>query len=130
MKKAVRVISVAMLMVLVLTAFACGKKEEAAPASEVVTAGGGSVEDLYGTWKGVGEEISTVSFTNSGLYRDDAGDGLYIAGTYTVDVASQTITVNESDYGMVFVYSYSVKGNTLTLQVDGGKQRIFVKQVQ
>ena len=129
MKKTVRIVSVVLLFMLMVTAFACGKKEEPAPVSETA-AGGGSVEDLYGTWKGVGEEISTVSFTNSGLYRDDAGDGLYIAGTYTVDVNAQTITVNESDYGMVFVYHYSVKGETLTLQMDGGKQRIFVKQVQ
>ncbi len=128
MKKAVRIISVALLLMMVVTAFGCGKKEESAPASE--TSGGGSVEELYGTWKGVGEEISTVSFTNTGIYRDDAGDGLYINGTYTVDVNAQTITVNESEYGMVFVYAYSVKGNTLTLQLDGGKLRVFTKQVQ
>ena len=38
--------------------------------------------------------------------------------------------INESEYGMVFVYAYSVKGNTLTLQLDGGKLRVFTKQVQ
>lgn len=115
-----------MLMLVVLSALACGKKEDTAPASESAVAAS-SVEDLWGTWKGIDGEISTVSFAKSGAYRDDAGDGLYVAGTYKVDEAAQTIIVNESEYGMVFEYHFTIDGNVLTMQLDGGKARKFVK---
>ena len=126
MKKTVRIIAIAMLMLVVLSALACGKKEDTAPASESAVAAS-SVEDLWGTWKGIDGEISTVSFAKSGAYRDDAGDGLYVAGTYKVDEAAQTIIVNESEYGMVFEYHFTIDGNVLTMQLDGGKARKFVK---
>ena len=126
MKKAVRIVLVAMLLLFAMSAVACGKKEETAPASEQTEAA--SAEDLFGTWKGIDGEISTVSFAKSGAYRDDAGDGLYVAGTYKVDEAAQTILVNESEYGMVFEYHFSISNNVLTMQLDGGKARKFVKQ--
>ena len=126
MKKTVKIISITMILVLVLSAFACGKKEE--PAQESTTTGTATAEDLLGTWTGTAGEISTVSFSKSGSYMDNAGDGLYISGTYTVNEADQTVTVNEDEYGMVFVYHYTVDGNKMTLQIDGGKVRNFIKK--
>ena len=125
MKRTVKMISITMLLIIVLSAVACGKKAEPVQTSE--PAGTATAEDLWGTWKGTGGEISTVSFAKDGSYRDDAGDGLYISGTYTVNEDAQTITVNEDEYGMVFVYNFSVSDNTLSLQMDGGKERRFVR---
>ncbi|MCR5476561.1 MAG: hypothetical protein K6E92_02920 [Lachnospiraceae bacterium] len=53
---------------------------------------------------------------------------MYIIGTYTVNEVERTMTVNESEYGMVFVYDVSLTDNTLTLQLSGGKPRKFLKQ--
>lgn len=117
----------ALLSLFVLTAFACGSKESQAQTSEQSAGEAASAEDLYGTWKGINGEISTLSLAKNGSYMDNAGDGLYISGTYTVDEAAQTLTVNESEYGMVFVYHYSLSNNQLTLQLDGGKARNFAK---
>ena len=126
MKKAVKLVLVTVMLLFVLSALACGKSSE--PASESVQTEAATAEDLLGTWKGIGGEISTVSFAKNGAYRDDAGGDLYVAGTYKVDEASQTITVNEEEYGMVFVYDFSISNNTLTLQMNGGKERRFAKQ--
>lgn len=125
MKKAVRIVAITLILVLALSFAACGKKAE--PEPEPVVTNKATIQDLYGTWKGIGGEISTVSFSKDGNYKDDAGDNLYIIGTYTVDEDAQTITVNESEYGMVFVYNYTIDGNKLTLQMDGGLPRSFTK---
>ena len=127
MKKTAKIITTTLLLLFVASALACGKKTASEPAAAVATTPA-KAEDLYGTWKGTGHEISTVSFAKTGAYRDDAGDGLYVSGTYTVDEASQTITVNEEEYGMTFVYDFTVDGNKLTLQMNGGNLRTFVKQ--
>ncbi|MBR4579880.1 MAG: hypothetical protein IKO32_01455 [Lachnospiraceae bacterium] len=124
MKKTVRVISVALILMMVLSAVACGKKAEPVQTEEFT---GGSAQSLLGTWKGTAGEISTLSFTKDGKYMDNAGDGLYINGTYSVNESANTITVNEEEYGMVFVYNYSVSDNSLTLQLDGGKARKFTR---
>ena len=126
MKKTARVISVAMILLIALSLAACGKSAKNEEADAVVATDPIKVEDLYGTWKGVSGEISTVSFSKDGSYRDDAGD-IYIAGTYTFNEADQTVTVYESEYGMVFTYSAVLSGNQLTLQIDGGLPRNFVK---
>ena len=125
MKKAERIVAITLMLVLALSFAACGKKAE--PEPEPVVMNKATIQDLYGTWKGIGGEISTVSFSKDGNYKDDAGDNLYIIGTYTVDEDAQTITVNESEYGMVFVYNYTIDGNKLTLQMDGGLPRSFTK---
>lgn len=109
---------------MVLSAVACSKKAETVQTEGFT---GGSAQTLLGSWKGVEGEISTVSFTNDGKYMDNAGDGLYINGTYSVNEGAKTITVNEEEYGMVFVYNYSVSENSLTLQLDGGKARKFTR---
>lgn len=125
MKKAVRIVAITLMLALALSFAACGKKAESEP--EPVVTNKATIQDLYGTWKGIGGEISTVSFSKDGNYKDDAGDNLYIIGTYTVDEDAQTITVNESEYGMVFVYNFTIDGNKLTLQMDGGLPRSFTK---
>ncbi len=125
MKKAVRIVAITLMLALALNFAACGKKAE--PEPEPVVTNKATIQDLYGTWKGIGGEISTVSFSKDGNYKDDAGDNLYIIGTYTVDEDAQTITVNESEYGMVFVYNFTIDGNKLTLQMDGGLPRSFTK---
>ena len=126
MKKAVRIVAITLMLALALSFAACGKKAE--PEPEPVVTNKATIQDLYGTWKGIGGEISTVSFSKDGNYKDDAGDNLYIIGTYTVDEDAQTITVNESEYGMVFTYSYELSGDNLTLQLKGGLPRTFIKQ--
>ena len=44
-----------------------------------------------------------------------------------IDTVSNTVTVNESEYGMSFTYDCTLEGNVLTLQVDGGNPRKFCK---
>ena len=125
-KTAKTIVSVSLLLLIVLCLAACGKKEE---ASEAAPAGGNvTKEDLYGTWRGINGEISTVTFAKDGTYSDNAGDGLRIDGKYTVDEAAGTITVYEKEYGMVFEYYANIDGNQLTLQLNGGKARNFAKQ--
>jgi hypothetical protein len=51
-----------------------------------------------------------------------------MVGTYKVDSTAGTLTVNESEYGMVFTYSVELSGNDLTLQLDGGLPRTFTKK--
>ena len=53
---------------------------------------------------------------------------MYIIGTYTVNSSAGTLTVNESEYGMVFTYSYELSGDNLTLQMEGGLPRSFARQ--
>ena len=86
-----------------------------------------SAADLVGTWKGTAGEISTLTLGSNGSYMDDAGD-VYIKGTYTVNTSDRTITVNESEYGLVFVYSYELADDTLTIQTNGGLPRKFIRQ--
>ena len=86
-----------------------------------------SAADLVGVWKGTAGEVSTLTLGSNGSYMDDAGD-VYIKGTYTVNTSDRTITVNESEYGLVFVYSYELADDTLTIQANGGLPRKFIKQ--
>ncbi|MCR5740096.1 MAG: hypothetical protein K6G43_09805 [Lachnospiraceae bacterium] len=86
-----------------------------------------SAADLAGTWKGTAGEISILTLGSNGSYMDDAGD-VYIKGTYTVNTSDRTITVNESEYGLVFVYSYELADDTLTIQTNGGLPRKFIRQ--
>lgn len=126
MKKLIKVfLPVLLLAVGMTTAFACGTKAEEEEAS-VENTTSINADDLLGTWKGVEGEISTLTFANNGTFSDDAGD-IYMSGTYSVDTVSNTITVNESEYGMTFVYNCTLEGNVLTIQVDGGKPRKFCK---
>ena len=124
MKKTARVFSVALILLLVLGLAACNKK---AAAEEEANTNPVTLNDLYGSWKGINGEISTVSFSKDGDYMDNAGDGLYVSGTYSFNEADQTVTVYEKEYGMVFVYSVTLSGNQLTLQMDGGLPRTFAK---
>lgn len=126
MKKTARILSIALLFVLVFSFTACGNKTE---TSEQAPAGGTFTRsDLYGTWIGIDGEISTLTFANDGSFSDIAGSDLYIMGTYTVDEANSTITVFEKDYGMTFVYAADLTDNKLTIQVSGGKPRTFAKK--
>lgn len=123
MKKLVKVLSVVLTVMMILCMVACGSKEEE-QAEEVVHA---SAEELVGKWKGTGGEISTLTLGSDGSYKDIAGSA-YIIGTYTVDSTAGTLTVNEKEYGLVFTYSYDLTDDTLTLQLNGGNPRTFVKQ--
>ena len=126
MKKSLRVFLAAILLPVAFCAMACGKTEAVEEVPEE-NAESIKAEDLVGTWKGVGEEISTVTFGANGSYRDDAGGSLYVDGTYFVDEINNTVTVKESEYGLVFVYDVELAGDYLTLQVNGGKSRIFIR---
>lgn len=119
------VVIVALLALTLSCAGACGKKDAA--DTKVSQSAPVNSADLVGTWKGTGDEISTLTLGSDGSYKDDAGD-LYMVGTYKVDSAAGTLTVNESEYGMVFTYSVELSGNDLTLQLDGGLPRTFTKK--
>ncbi len=128
MKKFLRVLSVVLFLALGLSAFACSPKEEEEETEAVseVESDPISMDILAGTYKGVNGEISTLTLGKNGSYVDDAGE-LYMSGTYTVDSVSYTMTVNESEYGMTFVYHVTLNGKVLTLQLDGGNERQFCK---
>ena len=128
MKKFIKVISAALLLSIGLSTFACGPKaEEPEEVEEAVASDPISEDILAGTWKGFDGEISTLTLGKNGSYNDDAGDGMYIKGSYTLDTVSNTMTVNESEYGMTFVYNVTLDGKILTLQIDGGLPRKFCK---
>ena len=113
------------LLMFVLCLAACGDTTDTDAQSD--SAEQTSAADLVGTWKGTAGEISTLTLGSNGSYMDDAGD-VYVKGTYTVNTSEKTITVNESEYGLVFVYSYELADNTLTIQMNGGLPRKFIKQ--
>ena len=124
MRKPIKLILVALLLVLAFGITACGKKvEDSASSSSTEPI---SADDLIGSWKGTGNEISTVTFKQDGSYRDDAGD-VYISGTYEVDVFARTITIHENEYGMTFTYDFNLSGDNLTMQLSGGLERTFTK---
>ena len=100
-------------------------KEDDNQTSETTTHA--SRDELIGKWKGTGNELSTITLGSDGSYKD-AVDGISVIGTYTVDSNAGTLTVNESEYGMVFTYSYELSGDNLTLQLNGGLPRTFTKQ--
>lgn len=123
MKKAIKILTTALLLTMFLCVTACGKDE----TEQTATVTHASAEELIGKWKGCGNEISTLTLGAKGSYSDVA-EGVSITGTYTVDSISGTLTVKEKEYGMVFTYSYDLSGDNLTLQMDGGNPRTFVKQ--
>ena len=123
MKKTSKFPIVVLMLVIVFCMCACGK-ENSASAEESNAA----ASDLVGTWKGTGNEISTLTLGANGSYKDIAGEDMYIIGTYTVNSSAGTLTVNESEYGMVFTYSYELSGDNLTLQMEGGLPRSFARQ--
>ena len=125
MRKLVKVFLPALLLAVGMTTFACGTKAEEEEVS-IENATPINEDDLIGTWKGVEGEISTLTFSKSGSFKDDAGD-ISMSGTYFVDTVSNTVTVNESEYGMSFTYDCTLEGNVLTLQVNGGNPRKFCK---
>ena len=129
MKKFLKVLSAVLVLSIGLTTVACGTKADADDVVEedTVTSDPISEDILAGTWKGVDGEPSTLTLTKTGGYDDNAGDGLYIRGSYTVDAISNTMTVNESDYGMTIKYNVTLEGKVLTLQMDGGLPRKFCK---
>ncbi len=112
------------MLFVVLSISSCGGTADTAAQSGGSTF---SAADLVGKWKGTGDEISTLTFGKDGSYKDDAEIAV-IEGTYTVDEAAGTITVNEKEYGLVFVYSVELSGKDLTLQADFGIPRTFTKK--
>lgn len=123
MKKNIRILSTALLLTLLLCISACGKDE----TEEVSTVPHASKAELVGKWKGTGDEIATLTLGSDGTYKDVAGE-LSIIGTYTVDEVYGTLDVSEKEYGMSFSYSYDLSGDTLTIQLNGGLPRTFVRQ--
>lgn len=113
------------LLMFVLCLTACGDSTDTETQTESTDQT--SAADLVGVWKGTAGEVSTLTLGSNGSYMDDAGD-VYIKGTYTVNTSDRTITVNESEYGLVFVYSYELADDTLTIQANGGLPRKFIKQ--
>ncbi len=123
MSKFGKVLSVVLMLAMVFCITACGKDN-----SELVTEESQvSSADFVGTWKGTGNEISTLTLGANGSYKDVAGD-VSIIGTYTINASEGTLTVNESEYGLVFTYAYELSGDNLTLQMNGGLPRTFAKQ--
>ena len=126
MNNFIKIISAVLVLFVVLSFSACGGSADTSASAQ--TAGSSfSAADLVGKWKGTGDEISTITFGKNGSYKDDAGIAV-VEGTYTVDEAAGTITVNEKEYGLVFVYSVELSGNDLTIQTDYGLPRTFKKK--
>ncbi len=123
MKNFGRLFLAVLLVGVALSFVACGKEKETVGASDTVHA---TAAELVGTWKGIAGEPSTLTLGEDGSYRDIA-DFASIIGTYTVDETEGTITVNESEYGMMFVYTYELTGDQLTIQTSGGLPRTFAK---
>ena len=124
MKNIIRIIPILLVLLVVLSISACGGSADVAEET------GGSpfkAADLVGKWKGTGDEISTITFGKNGSYKDDAGFAV-VEGTYTADEEAGTITVNEKDYGLVFVYSVELSGKKLTIQTENGLPRTFTKK--
>ena len=124
MKKHYKFFIVGILLVMILCIAGCSKEDDT-KTSETTTHA--SRDELIGKWKGTGHEISTIIIGSDGSYKD-AVDDLSVIGTYTVDSTAGTLTVHESEYGMVFTYSYELSGDNLTLQLNGGLPRTFTKQ--
>lgn len=124
MKKFVKIMSLVLMLFVVISISACAE-----PADTAAKTGGSSFNaaDLVGKWKGTGDEISTLTFGKDGKYKDDAGIAV-VEGTYTVDEEAGTLTVNEKEYGLVFVYSVELSGKNLTIQTDYGVPRTFTKK--
>ena len=127
MKIKVKLFSAVVLLVMIICVSGCSKDENNQDNNQVSETTHASRADLIGKWKGTGNEISTIILGSDGSYKD-AVDDLSVIGTYTVDSAAGTLTVNESEYGMVFTYSYELSGDNLTLQLKGGLPRTFTKQ--
>ncbi len=123
MKKHFKILSVCILLVMIICITGCSKEDDT-KTSETTHA---SRADLIGKWKGTGKELSTITLGKDGSYKDVVDD-ISVIGTYTVDSTAGTLTVNESEYGMVFTYSYELSGDNLTLQLNGGIPRTFTKQ--
>ena len=124
MKKYLKLFTVGILLVMIICITGCSKEDDN-QTSETTTHA--SRDELIGKWKGTGNELSTITLGSDGSYKD-AVDGISVIGTYTVDSNAGTLTVNESEYGMVFTYSYELSGDNLTLQLSGGLPRTFTKQ--
>ena len=85
---------------------------------------------FVGTWKGTGNETATLTFSADGKIKDVTNlDGTVysITGTYTVDSEENYVYVEEDEYGLTFAYRYTISGNDLTLQMEGGNPRTFRK---
>ena len=85
---------VALLALTLSCAGACGKKDAA--DTKVSQSAPVNSADLVGTWKGTGDEISTLTLGSDGSYKDDAGD-LYMVGTYKVDSTAVYTPINCKD---------------------------------
>ena len=127
MKIKVKLFSAVVLLVMVICVSGCSKDENNQDNNQVSETTHASRADLIGKWKGTGNELSTITLGSDGSYKD-AVDDLSVIGTYTVDSTAGTLTVHESEYGMVFTYSYELSGDNLTLQLNGGLPRTFTKQ--
>ncbi|MCR5203727.1 MAG: hypothetical protein K6E47_01620 [Lachnospiraceae bacterium] len=126
MKKHFKILSICILLVMIICIAGCSKEDDT-KTSETTNTKHASRDELVGKWKGTGKELSTITLGKDGSYKDVVDD-ISVIGTYTVDSTAGTLTVNESEYGMVFTYSYELSGDNLTLQLNGGIPRTFTKQ--
>ncbi len=84
--------------------------------------------ELVGTWQGVGNEQGSITFKSDGTFKEDDLPGdLNMEGTYTIDEMNKTVVCIENEYGMTYNYFYTITGNELTLQMEYGFPRTFVK---
>ena len=123
-------IMIALLLCIVLCLTGCngGGESDKTTQSASATASSGV---LLGTWKGTGDEHSTITFGTDGRCKDDFNyDGIQIvtAGPYTINEADSTVLIHDDEYGLDFLYTYTISGNDLTMQLEGGNPRTFRKQ--
>ena len=84
--------------------------------------------ELVGTWQGVGNEQGSITFKSDGTFKEDDLPGdLNMEGTYTIDEMNKTVVCIENEYGITYDYAYTITGNELTLQMEYGFPRTFMK---
>ena len=125
-KKRMSVLTALLMIFLMCVAVGCGGKSESNGNN-----GGGSTaskEDLIGVWNGIGNnDKEMITFKKDGSFKEEYDGEVINTGSYTVDESQQTVTCKEKDYGLVFTYQYTLDGDQLTIQIEGGLPRTFQK---
>ena len=125
-KKRMLVLTAVLMIFLMCAAVGCGGKSESNGNN-----GGGSTaskEDLIGVWNGIGNnDKEMITFKKDGSFKEEYDGEVINTGSYTVDESQQTVTCKEKDYGLVFTYQYTLDGDQLTIQIEGGLPRTFQK---
>ena len=125
-KKKFQVVAAFLMIFMMCVAIGCGGKSES--SSNNSSGAKASKEDLIGVWNGIGNnDKEMITFKEDGSFKEEYDGDLINTGSYTVDESQQTVTCKEKDYGLVFTYQFTLDGDQLTIQLEGGLPRTFQK---